>query len=560
MPTVLEIPGFKELNTTTNPRSLDQFDLVDAHNMKWSGNSVVTRQGNKLWKNNNQWSGQKVIAGADFKISTDNFYYVIVVLDNGKVYYIRSDNASFGTASATWTEILSTGSTSPALSSSLERVSITGFNNKLYFADGTNNLYYWDGDSSTDLTSVVLPAAASTNNIVAVATKSYRLWALDDAGRTHASSINDGTDFTSAGTGFLSYGRVEGLKATNMTPFGDDLIISTEEPLTQKFQTYRLLGFQFFDPSVAGTDTGQFEIRKINTIAGIIGASGQEIAEDTIGLTPRGFIGIQSAINLTQINERSFISKSIKEIISDINFRKADKVYSTIDYSNGRYFCAIPYGEGASEASLLLVYDFLRSSQQEGVYRWTTWSFDFNEIHALFNISGEPYIADEDGNIYHIEDDDAGYADNGSAITYSVKTAPLGGKQIGSEKDFYSPAAVFTNLTAEVDIDIYPYPDNRVLTADAYGNPYTPIKVEPIGDDLRYDTDGVFYDDGNLYDSGASSERLVSFSNRAAKGQSLAWSFRTETTGVSWGIGGLSVAVEQAELSNRSGVDNSGDI
>ena len=560
MPTVIEIPGFKQLNTTTNPRSIDPFDLVDAHNMKWSGNSVETRQGNKLWKSNSQWSGQKVIYVGDFKISSDNFYYSIVVLDNGKVYYIRSDNANFGTASATWTEILSTGSASPALSSSLTKVSVTGFNNKLYFADGTNNLYYWDGDSSTDLTAVTLPAAAGSNNIVAVATKSYRLWALDDAGRTHASSINDGTDFISAGTGFLNYGRVEGLKATNMTPFGDDLIISTEEPLTQKFQTYRLLGFQFFDASVAGTDTGQFEIRKINTIAGIIGASGQEIAEDTIGLTPRGVIGIQSAINLTQITERSFISSPIKEVVSNINFKKADKVYSAVDYANGRYFCAVPFGQGASEASLLLVYDFLRSSPQEGVYRWNTWSFDFNEIHALGVVAGEIYVTDENGNIYHVEDDDAAYADNGNAIIYNVKTAPLGGRELGSEKDFYSPLAVVTNLTGEVSLDIYPYVDSRQLTEDAYGNPFLPIKVEPVGDDLRYDSNGVYYDDGLLYDSGASDERLVSFSNRAAKGQSLAWSFRTETTGVSWGIGGLSVALEQSEITNRSGVDNSGDI
>lgn len=559
MPTVVEIPGFKQLNTSTNPRSIERFDVVDAHNMKWSSNALVTRQGNKLWKNNSQWSGQKVIHGTDFERNTDNYYYAIVVLDNGKIYYIRSDDVSFGTASATWTEILSTASSSPALSSTLTAVSTQGFNNKIYFADGTNNLYYWDG-ASTDLVSVSLPAAAGSNSIVAVQEKSYRLWALDDAGRTHASAINDGTTFTGAGTGFLNYGRVEGLKATNMTPFGDELIISTESPRTQKFQTYRLLGFQFFDSSVAGTEEGQFEVRKINTIAGIIGASGQEIGEDTIGLTPRGFIGIQSALNLANVTERSFFSDPISEIVKEINYNKADKVKSVVDYANGRYMCAVPLGEGASESNQLLVYDFLRSSPREGIYRWTTWSFDFNDIIALFTLAGEVYIADEDGNVYHIEDDDAGYADNGSAIIYNVKTAPIGGQNIGSEKNFEMPSATFVELTGEVDIDVFPYPDGIQQRTDAYGELFKPIKIEPIGVVLEYDTDGVIYDDGWLYDSGASSERLVSFSNRAARGQSMAWSFSTNTTGKSWGLGGFSVSVEEDEVVNRSGVDNSGDI
>lgn len=555
---LVEIPGFRQLNTSSNPRSINQLDLVDAHNMKWSGNSVVARQGNKLFKSSTQWSGQKIIHVTDFKKRDDTFFYVIVVLDNGKIYYIRSENVGYGVSTTSWTEILSTGSSSPALSSTLTLIDTQGFNDKLYFVDGTNNIYYWDGGA--DLVAVTKSAAMGSNNLVAVQEKSYRLWVLDDAGRTHASTINDGTDFTSAGTGFLSYGRVEGLKATNMTPFGDDTIITTEDRVTRKFQTYRLLGFQFFDPSVSGTEEGQFEVRKINTIAGIVGKSGQEISDDTIGLTPRGFIGIRSALNVSEVTERTFISNPIKEIIKDIEFNAADKIKSVVDPINGRYLCCIPYGKGASEASLLLVYDFVRSSPSEGIYRWTTWSFDFDEIHALGKIQGEPYIADENGNLYHIEDEDANYADNGNSIIYNVKTAPVGGPNIGTDKIFEMPAAVFTGLQTTTNIDIYIYPDEILQTEDGLQNPFTPIEVEPIGVTLEYDTDGVLYDDGNLYDSGGSSERLVSFSNRAARAQSLAWSFQTNTTGVSWGIGGFSVNVEVSETVNRSGVDNSGDI
>jgi len=556
---LVEIPGFKQLNTSANPRGIDKLDVVDAHNMKWSGNSLITRQGNKLWKNNTQWSGQKVIHFTDFKKRDDTFYYAVAILDNGKVYYIKSNNANFGVATATWTEILSTSSASPALSATLTGASTQGFNDKLYFVDSTNNIYYWDG-SSTDLTAVTKSAAMGANNLVALQEKSYRLWVLDDAGRTHASAINDGTDFTSAGTGFLNYGRVEGLKATTMTPFGDEVIISTEDVLVRKFQTYRLTGFQFFDSTVTGSDTGQFEVRKINTIAGIIGASGQEIANDTIGLTPRGFISIESALSATNVTERTFISNPIKEIVSDIEFDSADKVQSVVDYTNGRYLCAVPFGKGASEASLILVYDFLRSSPAEGIYRWSTWSFDFNDIISLGLIAGEPYVTDEDGNIYKLEDDDASYADNSNAITYNVKIAPLGSGNVGTEKEFRSPSAVFTNLTGEVDIDIYPYPDGIVERIDGFEEPLSAIKVEPIGITLNYDTDGLVYDDGALYDSGASSERLVSFSNRAGRAQSMAWSFQTNTTGVSWGIGGFTVDVDASEIVNRSGVDSDGDI
>lgn len=557
MPTV-EVSGFNQLNTSSNFRAMDPKDVTTAHNMVWDGDRLRARYGSSLFKSSTQWTGYKPLRFTDWKKRDDTTFKVVVALNDGRLFYIDSGNAGYGTSTTTWTEILSTGGTSPALSSTLTVVSFRGFNDKLYVVDGTNNIYYWDG-ASANLTAVTKSAAMSTNNIVAVHDKSYRLWALDDAGRTHASAINDGTDFTGAGTGYLSYGRVEGTKATTMVPFSDQLIISTEAPKVVKYQTYRLEGFQFYDSTLVGSDRGQFSVQKVNSIAGIVGLSGQEIADDTIGLTPRGFIGVASAINGAGVSERDYLSYPIKEIVRQINYQSTNKINSVVDYINGRYLCAVPYGSGAAESNLVLVYDFLRSRPQENIYRWTTWSFAFGDIACLGIIAGRPFAADTSGNIYELEDVDANYADNGSAINYILRTAAIGGTNVASEKDFGNLNVVFTDLNTDMDITIYQRKEGVYVTEEIDDSPIPTLAIEPVASTVLYDT-GLLFDDGNFFDSSPTNQRTVTFVNKGGRAECMQWFFRTNTTGVSWGIGGFSVDLEVIGGADNAGVNINGDF
>lgn len=563
---LVEIPGFKQWNTSSNPRTIDQFDVTVAYNVKWEGNRLVTRDGSTLWKNDDQADWGRIARFKTYKKRDDNFFYVVVILTSGRVFAITSDDANYGTPSATWTEVYSPISTSPALEPDATRYELFVFNNVLYLADSTNNYFSWDG-LSADLTVEANPPSLSTNNIVAFQDKSNRLVALDDGGLTHLSAVNDGSDFTTvSGGGVLNYGRVEGLVATSISPFADDLVITTEDPLSVKFQAYRLLGIQFFDPAVTGSDTSQFEVRKISSEASIIGESAQEITGDTIGLTVRGFVKLSSvAENANNITERSFISFPIKELIPQINFQAADKIRSAVDI-NGRYYCAVPFGEGATEANVIFVYDYLRSSPGEGIHRWALWAFNsFSDIGTIGIIQGQLYVTDLFGNIYKANDPDAGYADqdangNDTAINYVVRTAAIGGANIATEKEFGDVSFLLTDLTDDFSLTFLPVIENLVRDEDIDESPLRDLEIElPLGG-LTYDTPGLLYDDLLVYDSGGSDQKVVSSTNRGGRANSMQWQWATNTTGVSWGIGSFSVNIEVMELTNASGGNNSGDI
>lgn len=557
----LKIPGLRQYTTNRNPRAVNQLDITEALNVYWNGNSVEARDGITLWKNDTQTSWGRIIKARTFKKRADTFFYVVVVMNTGRVFYIKSDNASFGSSGATWTELNSSSSSTPALAASATKYDLFPFNDRLYLADSTNGYFSWNG-TDADLTAETDPPSLSTNNIVNFETKSNRLAALDDGGLSHLSAVNDGQDFTAgSGGGSLNYGRVEGLIATNLVPFGDDLVVTTEDTLSIKYQAYELTGIQFFDPAVAGTDTSQFEVRKINPGASIVGDSGQEITGDTIGLTPDGFVSLRSISQKEVITERDFLSFPIKELIEFINFEKADKISSAVD-GNGRYYCAVPFGLTATEANTVFVYDFRRSSPVEGIHRWSVLEFSGfgGDIGTIFTIQNHLYVTDTLGNIYKANDPDASYSDVNDAgtaqnINYLVKTAAIGGDEIGIEKEYGTVTFLLTNLFADFNLSMLPVIDGKTIREDIDSRPFQSIPIELPAGELLYDT-GELYDVFNLYDSGGTNQRVVSSSNRGGRANSIQWQFSTNTTGVSWGLGALSVEVDGMEVANEPGEAN----
>jgi hypothetical protein len=557
-----DISGFRLYNTNSNQRAINKLDVTAANNLIWEGNRLKTRDGSSLFKNTAQANWGRTAKIKTFKKAADSFFYVVRIATNGRVFYIKSDNASYGTAAATWTEINSSASATPALAVGADKYDLFSFNNLLYFCDTTAKYFSWNG-TDADLVAETDPPNLGTNKVKSLHDKNDRFTILDDGGYHHLSAINNGQDFTTlSGGGALTYGRVGGLKASTLVPFGDDLIITTEDTVTQRYQGYQLSGIQFFDPAVVGSDTSQFEVRKTSSTASIVGDSAQEITGDTIGLTTRGFISLSKAINARSTTERDFISFPIKEIISEINFEQSDKISSVV--SDGRYYCAIPFGDDATEANMVLVYDFLRSSPGEDINRWTIWTFHgFQDIATLAVIKRQLYIADTEGAIYKFNDKASDSTDVDKdglsvAINYNLKSAYIGGDSVGITKDFGNLAVVFTDLpTTTLSMDLYSIIEGELIAEDPLGEQIDPVEIEQLDIGFKYDVSGLFYDDFNYYDSG-SDQRLVTFSNRGGRAESMGWSFSTNTTGVSWGIGSISSSFELEEEANKSGVNTDG--
>lgn len=546
----IDVPKHGMFRTSRNIFAFDVSDIEEAENVVWGDDYVFGREGSSLFKNSTQWSGQKVISGKDFATTGASFYYVVVALDDGRLFYIRSDNASFGTASATWTEILDTGGSSPALSSSTTSRSLHGFNNKLFVADGTNNLYYVDFGTD-QLVSVTLPGSL-TGNVTGLNDKSSRMWVLSDEGRTYGSVINDGTDLTGTGSGSLNYGRTEGLTATDMISFTDELLITTENSPLQKYQTYRLLGIQFYDPLADGSDTDQFEVKKVRSFSGMIGSTTEEIAADTIGLTPRGFASARQAITSTDLKDQDYLSYPIKELVEQIDFTRPDLMSATVDYIGGRYYCAVPLAPAGNGADIILVYDFLRSRPSQALNRWSVWSFQYEGIETLFSIAGKPFMSTVDGNIYKLDDPNANYADNGLPINKLIKIPLIGGVQKGIEKTFNEINFAFSDITnvrsapldnKPFDITFVPYSaDQGAVVSFVDEENLEPIKIEQPDVGIRYDE--ASYYDVDFYDGGGSDSRLVSQTYVGDRNVALGWILSTNEIGVNWGLAGFSVNVK----------------
>lgn len=547
----IDIPGFTNYNSNSNYRSLQKFEVAEAINFVYDNNVLKGRLGSKKTIDNSNWESVEIRGGLDFSKRDDAFYRTIIATVDGKMWFKRSDDADFNDVDGVYTELTGPAAVSPALANPLLVFDAYVFNDTLIVVDGANRFLYWNG-SGTSLTLGTDPTSLSTNNLVAIEEKTARISLLDDGGRTHLGAINDPIDYTSAGTGSLNYGRTAGLKADKMIPFGDELIITASDTKINKFKSYRLLGNKFYDPLIAGSDRDQFEVKSINSSGAIIGSSTQEIGNDTIGLTQRGFVGLSKIIQQQSLTERDYISFPIKELITRIDFSQASKISSIVDYVNGRYLCAVPFGIEAESANLVLVYDFLRSSPGEGIYRWTVWTFGFGGIGRLLQLKGKPHITDLQGNIYELESSEANYADDGLPILLKLRTAALGSETKYLTKDFTNLLLVYTNISQDsITPKVIPILNGNYITDDFGEDKIGQIKIVRSGEKVKYDT-GLAYDDLLQYDSFTSSEKLIPYTNVGGRGDSIQYIITTNEVGVSWGLSALSQEYEFEELYNEN--------
>lgn len=557
---IIDVPSFTQYVASDNPRSLAKGELTDCLNQVWDNNRPQARKGSSKKKSNSQWTGTAIKGAIDFSKRDDSFFRRVIFLENGKVYFKKSDDSDFDDPEGIYTEITGPSAVSPALKNPLTILDFYAFADKLMVVDGQNRFLYWDGTTASFVLGTN-PTSMSTNNATALSEKQGKMVMLDDAGRMHIGAVNDPTDWNSSGTGPIGYGRTAGVKASKVIPYGDDLIVTAQDPKIQLFKTYRLVGIRFYDPLAAGSDTNQYEVKSVNSIAGIIGSSGQELSDDTIGLTPRGFIPLSQAIGKERLSEKDYISYPIRELIQRINFTAASAISSTVDFVRGRYFCAVPLGTNVTTANVLLVYDFLRSysgyarsGDSTGVssfHRWSLWTSQaWTSIKWVGMLGAHPHVADELGNLYQLESAEANYADGDSPISYKITTSALGSDSRMIEKVFEDGYVVFTDLsTNETEINCNPILDGEIITEN-YDSLIEPLKVVKGGTVLKYDS-GYQYDALHRYDQSSANEKLVSFKNRGGRSDSIQLTFSTNTTGVSWGVSSVAVQYQAAQFLDK---------
>jgi len=615
------IRGFRGLNTSQDFRHLSPNFITFSQNMEWlSETDLYTRRGSSIRKDNVQWgSNAKVIDGIDFKRRVDDFFYEIVFLSDGRIFYIESNNANFENATGShYTEILaSDDSTSPALVNPLPKVSFDSIDSVLYIVDGSSNIYSWDTTTTglrlvADPTDFVLDftiadgidatldavyedAADTSRKFLVTVTKvngdgdlklstrqtagntrpgttgtlnkvsgtgdasiaftgitfsetfeEYKLYqrrgfAVSNEGIINVTSSRNGAGFNLAGAGFLEFDVIEGLKVSNFLPFKRGAIITTEDKVTEKFNLHTLTGFKFFDPSVAGTDTGQFKAERESKVHGIVGRSGQEIGNVVVGLTPNGFISFGGEISTEfGITDQQTLSDPIKDQIEKINFNASDQIFSVVDTVNQRYICAVPVFD-FPDASTLFVYDYGKSA--DGFPRWSIWNLSYDGISALFKIKNKIYVADLSGNYYELTKDKV-FTDNNSTYASRIETADLGGGINAVEKQFKNVMIDFKVPATEQEVTLFAKLDGKTIRNSATGRKLKKIKLTPEESDDGIISDSTFIDNDTLIGQSKTGFAFVRDSIIAGTGRAAQLGILGNGLGINWGITQMMVELE----------------
>jgi hypothetical protein len=542
----------KNLASKENASQIGVDQLSYALNVEWIDDVAKIRRGSELYKDNTEWGSQALRAFTDFKLETDNFYYIIVAAADGSLWYRKSNSTS-----STYTQIKNSTSPTkdyPALSAANEFIGVADFNNKIYFIDNTDKLYYWAGDASDKLTLVTNPPDKATLSSGVgygdLDVYKARLWPTDHAGYCYASNPNNGAAYT-AGE-YIRFDRIAGLKVKNFTPFNGGAIISTGDPVIKKYNSNLLKGRVFYDPTIDNSSTDAFHSTKLSSTVGIVGRSGQEVGSSFIGLVKGGFIDL-SAFNSGQesfgIAKDAFLSKDLNREIRRINFEKADQIFSIVDEENGRYMCACPVG-GSTVANQIFVYDFRNSKPEEDNHKWAIWRYPYNGISTMGTILGEPYIADLDGKIYKLLPDGV-FNDNGSGYQATAISADIGAESKNRVKKF-EDVGVFMEIPAKTDpedkskakvqnITGYVILDNKPILKNSRGEDTTKLSLKPVKvDEAEFDRNRVF-SPSRKWGSGFGNQFRASFKERLGKARTLRIVIESKEADTEWGISGFYV-------------------
>lgn len=146
------VEGIESINTYNIPSLIADGQLAFAENMVPDNGGHSIRNGSKVFKNNTQWGENAVIAGESYQLD-DGDAEVVVILENGEVYYATVDAISTVSGSTVDPTVVMNPTLSWTLLTTLtitdkNDVYIKVLNNLVYISDGSDMLKYY-GNSHT---------------------------------------------------------------------------------------------------------------------------------------------------------------------------------------------------------------------------------------------------------------------------------------------------------------------------------------------------------------------------------------------------------------------------
>lgn len=300
----------------------------------------------------------------------------------------------------------------PTAVNAVNQVQIAQLLDKLYYVDGSSNVFSWDGTTDTDLGgggATNPPAAASI--IVSHANRLFVSGVAADPTAIHISGY-DASWATS--TNVISIGKGENDSITCLQPWSDFNLV-----VFKRHSTW-IVGCNPFDGTTA-IDIVEFPITQLHPTIGCVGprASCQVgtdvwfLAQDGVHSVRRDVSGLNNEVSLP-------VSAQIQDIIDRITWAHADKS-SAIFYEN-RFMLSVPL-DGSSLPNYVLVYSTLTQSWSGF---WTEWNpvcwavIDFNDTQELV-------FGRQDGKVrrwltHQNEAAVSTYQDDGIAIPTMLKT------------------------------------------------------------------------------------------------------------------------------------------
>lgn len=414
---------------------------------------------------------------------------------------------------------------------------------------GTLNKTSGTGDANINWTAVTF-----SETIDALALRAGRLVAATDIGDLVISEPNDGTNFNGLQSERLPYGKDDGLTIANMTQFKRGLVLSLTDQELERSATSFLTGYRKYDTDVPDRTDGLFKIDRESNMIAIVGRSGLEVGNGFVGLTKNGFINF-AAFDSNQefgITDSSYISRSIKNIISGIDFRQSDSIRSCIDENNQRYWCAVPV-KGGTGNTLVLVYDFGASQQAlrnlGADHMWYPFVFSIGDrtITSMFTIFGHPFLGLSDGTVLIAEIPDY-YYDDGVAYASSITTKTFDFEDRLRVKSLTKGIIDFI-APQRTDLEVYVLADENLEAKDWGGEPAFTQRITPrdinTSDVWTLDATDVWtLNPLDVWGRFVSSRNALVV-NRAPKFREMALIIRNKTGGSFWGVYGYELEAKK---------------
>lgn len=445
--------------------------------------------------------------------------------DSTRIFTITEDKT--GGTGTTLTLRQTAGSTRPT----------TGGTDSLTKTSGT-------GDASISYTAINYP-----ENFISSFIHEGRLFLISDLGFIYYSEINNGLDLDGAGSSFVQYGLEDSLKVSNAVNFKRTTILTAENSNLRRSSLGTILGYRK-PSSSADTRDGLIRLRREAKNLGIIGRSAQEVGNSFIGLTRAGFIsagGLDSNEEFG-LNDISFLSKDIHSLINKIDWSESDKIVSTVDLENQRYWCAVPFNT-TNFNTTVFVYDFRHSTpadrNREASHKWSVYSFNYggDEIVSLFTLRNKPYLGLSDGTIMEGEIENY-YLDNNESYVTRFESKSFDFDARHAFKRFQDLWIDFT-IKEELSLDIIAVTDEQNLSRD-YKNAIwsnitlTPRRLQGLtwGEKLLTKWGNSLFES---WDKQTAEELTIKRHEGLKKGIQTSIKISDTTGGKYWGVSGLTI-------------------